>query len=699
MTQKVQPIENAELRRRAEERLEAKTGTAPPPNVTGEETLRLHHELQVHQVELEMQNAELRHTRDELESALEQYTDLYDFAPVSYFTLDHKGTINRVNLTGAVLVGVERSRLVGRTFGVLITDDTRPDFTVFLGKVFMDPGKVTCEVALLQEKNTPLYAQVEGVSAASGQECRIALIDITEHKRAEEVLRESEERLHLLIDGAKDYGIFMLDVDGCVTSWNEGAKRLKGWDTQEILGRYFSQFYTKEAVAAHQPELGLEIAKAKGRYEEEGWRVRKDGSKFMADVIITAIRDESGKLRGYSKVTRDITERKRLESEIQDAREYAENIVETVIKPLVVLNFDLKILTANHSFYDTFKVTPEATIGNFIYDLGNGQWDIPKLRVLFEKILPQKTVLNGYEVEHDFLDIGFKIILLNARQIFRENIGSNIILLVMEDITDRKRAEEEIKRLNISLAERADELETANKELGAFNHTVAHDLRQPLNLLGLYCQSINLLCKDQLKKECMGYVQDAHKATLRMNSLIGALLNFSQMGRIEPRREMVDLSMLAHEVSKSLQLTEPGRQVDFKIADEIVVNGDAGLLRSVLDNLLGNAWKYTSMKEKAVIEFGVSDIDWLPTYFVRDNGGGFDKADADKLFTPFHRLPEAEKYKGFGIGLATVERIIQRHGGKIWAEGERGKGACFYFTLDRQGLGTVCKSASATTDA
>jgi len=143
----------------------------------------------------------------------------------------------------------------------------------------------------------------------------------------------------------------------------------------------------------------------------------------------------------------DITERKLLEAEIKDAREYAENIVETVREPLVVLNSDLKILTANHRFYDTFKVTPQETIGNFIYDLGNRQWDIPKLRILFESILPHDTVLNGYEVEHDFLDIGRKTILLNARQIFRKNIGSHIILLAMEDITERKQAEERISEV------------------------------------------------------------------------------------------------------------------------------------------------------------------------------------------------------------------------------------------------------------
>ncbi|MBI5103266.1 MAG: diguanylate cyclase [Nitrospirae bacterium] len=166
----------------------------------------------------------------------------------------------------------------------------------------------------------------------------------------------------------------------------------------------------------------------------------KDDGKTKAQLI-----HEIAELRKrYAILEITASDRKRLETEIQDAREYAENIVETVREPLVVMNSDLKILTANHSFYNTFKVTPEATIGNFIYDLGNRQWDIPKLRVLFEDILPLETVFNGYEVEHDFPGIGRKIIRLNAREISRKDIGSRVILLAMEDITGRKLAEERI---------------------------------------------------------------------------------------------------------------------------------------------------------------------------------------------------------------------------------------------------------------
>jgi PAS domain S-box-containing protein len=367
--------------------------------------------------------------------------------------------------------------------------------------------------------------------------------------------------------------------------------------------------------------------------------------------------------------------------DIQDAREYAENIVETVREPLVVLNSALKILTANHSFYATFKVTPEETIGNFIYDLGNRQWDIPSLRVLFEEILPHDTVINGYEVEHDFLEIGHKVILLNARQIFRENIGSNIILLAMEDITERKRAEQEIERLNFDLAARALELEAANKDLETFNYTVAHDLRQPLNVMSMYYQSIKLLCADVLQGECGDYVEEAYKATLGMDRLIGALLDFSRLGRVEPHRESVDLGAVARAVAQSLQLTAPERQAEFRIGEGLVANGDPGLLRVVLENLLGNAWKYSACREKTVIEFGAREIGRAPTYYVRDNGAGFDMVNADQLFIPFQRLPGVQNSKGFGIGLATVERIIRQHGGQVCAESEPDQGAVFYFTL------------------
>jgi signal transduction histidine kinase len=166
-----------------------------------------------------------------------------------------------------------------------------------------------------------------------------------------------------------------------------------------------------------------------------------------------------------------------------------------------------------------------------------------------------------------------------------------------------------------------------------------------------------------------------------MNRLIDALLKFSSMAHVEPRRVTVDLSAMAHEVAEELKLAEPERQVTFRLPGSIVADADPDLLRVVLANLFGNAWKYTGNREEGVIEFGATEIDGKRTYFVRDNGLGFDPVEADKLFAPFQRLGTGQEIGGLGIGLATVARIIQRHGGKVWAEGEPGKGATFYFTL------------------
>jgi PAS domain S-box-containing protein len=236
-------------------------------------------------------------------------------------------------------------------------------------------------------------------------------------------------------------------------------------------------------------------------------------------------------------------------------------------------------------------------------------------------------------------------------------------------------------QLRDMLAARAAELEGANRELEAFNYTVAHDLRKPLTVVNGYCQALKELCGDKLDERCREFVAESYEGTLRMNRLIDTLLAFSRLTHLEPRQETVDLSGVAQEVAGGLAQAEPARRVTFRITEGITVIGDANLLRVVLENLLGNAWKYTANRVEALMEFGVTEIDGKPAYFVRDNGAGFDMAYADKLFIPFQRLPLAEEFRGHGIGLATVERIIRRHGGRVWAEGEPERGATFYFTL------------------
>lgn len=252
---------------------------------------------------------------------------------------------------------------------------------------------------------------------------------------------------------------------------------------------------------------------------------------------------------------------------------------------------------------------------------------------------------------------------------------------VKEDITARKQAELEIEALNTTLANRAQELESANKELETFNYTISHDLRGPITVIHGFSQVLLEKSKDKFDEQTFNYLRIINQEIRRMDAMINCLLKFSRLSRQELDQEEVDLGIIAATVARELQLRHPERQVVFTIAETAPCHGDKILLRSVMENLIGNAWKYTAKTESATIEFGILQSDGKPTYFVRDNGVGFDKDKSDKLFGVFQRLHSDEEFEGFGIGLATVQRIIQRHGGEIRAEGETGKGATFYFTL------------------
>lgn len=259
--------------------------------------------------------------------------------------------------------------------------------------------------------------------------------------------------------------------------------------------------------------------------------------------------------------------------------------------------------------------------------------------------------------------------------------GERYMLSLVKDITEQKRIEAEIKRLNASLASRADELEYSNEELAAFNRTVSHDLRQPLNVISTACQAVEMLSGDKLDMESKGFLTMALDAVKRMSELIAALLKFSHSAHSELSRRLVDLGDMAKVIAANLRLTDPGRHVTFRIAESLKGNADLDLIMVVLENLIGNAWKYTGENRAAVIEFGSAKAEGGAAFFVRDNGPGFSMADAKNLFMPFTRLTGTAKFSGHGIGLATVDKIIRRHGGKVWAEGEPGKGATFYFTL------------------
>lgn len=256
-----------------------------------------------------------------------------------------------------------------------------------------------------------------------------------------------------------------------------------------------------------------------------------------------------------------------------------------------------------------------------------------------------------------------------------------LILAIVRDVTDQKRMEESLGEANKVLTHQATELESVNKELEAFSYSVSHDLRAPLRSADGFSLALLEDYEDKLDAQGKDYLKRVRAACQRMGVLIDDLLKLSRITRSEMRRENVDLGAMAMAIAAELQKTQPERQVEFAIADGSTVEGDARLLRVALDNLLGNAWKFTGRCSLAKIEFGVTTIDGERTFFVRDNGVGFDMAYAGKLFIPFQRLHTSDEFPGTGIGLVTAQRVIRRHGGRIWVKGVLGEGATFYFTL------------------
>jgi light-regulated signal transduction histidine kinase (bacteriophytochrome) len=273
---------------------------------------------------------------------------------------------------------------------------------------------------------------------------------------------------------------------------------------------------------------------------------------------------------------------------------------------------------------------------------------------------------------------------------------AELLAKLQAEILDRQQAEQRAQDLNQGLQQAVIELRSVNKELETFSYSVSHDLRAPLRSIDGFSQALLEDCDEQLDEAGHDYLQRIRTATQRMGQLIDDLLTLSRVIRSDMHREPVDLSRLANQIRMDLQQAEPERQVELMIAPGLVDRGDSRLLQVVLENLLNNAWKFTSKRPDPKIEFGVILSEPAataaagithPTYFVRDNGVGFDMAYISKLFSPFQRLHSVSEFPGNGIGLATVQRIVHRHGGQVWTEGSMGQGATFYFTLATEETG------------
>ena len=494
--------------------------------------------------------------------------------------------------------------------------------------------------------------------------------DLTERRSAEERLRTSEKRVRAMVDSVKDYAIFMLDPRGCIQTWNTGARRIKGYEPHEIIGQHFSRFYPEEELRTRKPERELEIAARTGTYEEEGWRLRKDGTQFWASVLITAMREESGELLGFVKVTRDLTERRESER--------VRSIVENVVDGIITIGDAGTIETFNPAAERIFGYGAAEVLGKdaamlLRLDGAEPPWALHAHRS-GEARLHTGRRRDGSEFAAEVAIGDFQF------------LGKHGYTAVVRDITERLRNEEELRRLARELQERNAALQRSNQELDDFAYIASHDLKEPLR--GIHNYSRFLI------EDYAATLDDAGRAKLetltrlaqRMEELIDSLLEFSRVGRLDLASRDTDLNEALRMALGALQITLRQENVQVRVPAPLPhARADRQRVAELLQNLIVNAVKYNDKAEKWV-EIGCQAGGGGPAViYVRDNGIGIPHKHHDAVFRIFKRLHGRDKFGGgTGAGLTIVKKIVERHGGRIWIESKPGEGTTFFFTLEPQ---------------
>ena len=489
-------------------------------------------------------------------------------------------------------------------------------------------------------------------------------------KRAEPAVatpHESSETFRQLVEGVQDVAIFMLDGAGRVSTWNSGAERIKGYRAEEIVGQHFHRFYPPEAVAEGKPARLLAIAARDGQVEDEGWRVRKDGARFWAEVTITALRDSEGAVIGFAKATRDLTARKEAQVALHRSEQTFQLLVESIQDcAIFMLDPDGRVASWNAAAERIKGYRAQEIMGEHFSTFyppddvaqGKPQWALE----IAEREGRHED--EGWRVRKDGTRFWANTVISPMRDLQGGLIG---YAKVTRDLTQRRRAEQ-------ALAQTSQELER-------FSYSVSHDLRAPLRAINGYAQALwedHVARLDDEGKRLLAVIRDSAKLG---GELIDGLLSFSHLGRQALARAPVDVTALAESVVAELRQTQGSVAVEVVLSPLPPASGDAALLRHVLVNLIGNAFKFSVKRAHPKVEIGAEQHGSEVAYYVKDNGVGFDMQYAGKLFGVFQRLHRPDEFEGTGVGLALAQRIIQRHGGRIWAEGKVNEGATVRFTL------------------
>jgi PAS domain S-box-containing protein len=489
--------------------------------------------------------------------------------------------------------------------------------------------------------------------------------DITERKRMEEALRESEERVRLMVEGVTDYSILMLDPKGNVASWNRGAERMKGYQANEIIGKHSSVFYPPEDIASGKPDRELEEAAARGQCENEGWRLRKDGSRFLANEVITALRDREGKLRGFSKIARDVTQRHEMQRKLQQEQEFVRSLVECFPDLIVVLDRQGRFKFVSDRVKDILGVTPEEYIGKSM-----GQRIAPedrsKLTQMFQNAISGGKVQEQIEIRAQHADGTWKTLRVIANPLFDEK--GTIVGMVSSgrDVTESRQLEQQL----------------ADKEkfaaMGQMMAGAAHELNNPLTaILGVSDLLKERAADDATRRQVDLILQQARRAAAIVQNLLAFSRPLAQ-GRTNLRLDEIVREALALE---RVNLEKKNISVKFTApADLPPVEGDRKLLLQAFMNILVNAEQSISpAHERGAVDVSMSRAGDRIRVTITDDGQGIPPEILGKVFDPFFTTKRPGG--GSGLGLTICLAVIKEHGGTIEIESSPGAGARVHVTL------------------
>jgi PAS domain S-box-containing protein len=509
--------------------------------------------------------------------------------------------------------------------------------------------------------------------------------DITDRKRIEDEIRASAAYNRSLIDASLN-PMFTIGRDGAISDVNAATERATGYGRAELLGTGFRDYFTEPDLA----QAGYELAFAEGSAGNYPLKLRhRDGHTISVLCNAAVYRDPSGQILGVLAYARDITPTERLQAELRASEERLRILFDNTPIGVGELTLSGDLVRINRSFCQFIGYTADEALSmrsleDLIYPDDVEAYPDIRQRLLSGEIDSHASVIR-------FVRRGGGVVWGEVqRSLVRDPDGSPLLYVgTVRDITAQREAEAEVRVLTAELEarvqQRTAELERSNKNLQAFTYSVAHDLSTPLRGLSGFSEVLLEEYGELLGETGRGYAGRIQAATERMATVIDDLLRLSQVSRADMSLVPVDLSAEVVAIAHGLRSGDPGRSVSFAIQKGVWVSADRLLIRAVLENLVENAWKFTAGRDDATIDFAATtddDDDAKVRCYVRDNGVGFDPAYVNKLFQPFQRLHTTGEFPGVGVGLANVQRIIERHGGRTWAEGAVDGGATFYFTLD-----------------